>query len=138
MPEWLNGNGELVAWVTGGSVVLFIVSLVVVGVVLVKLPADYFKGKARRRRERKGKGNVVWRVAKNVLGVAILAAGVAMLVLPGQGLLALLIGVMLTDFPGKYRVERWILSRKKVLSGANWLRGKFDAPPLEMDGPTAA
>jgi hypothetical protein len=133
MPDWLQGNEELVAWLTAGSVVFFVGSLVVVGVVIVRLPPDYFQSGKRRKAERKG--GLLLRIGKNVLGAVLIVAGVAMLVLPGQGVLALLIGVMLTDFPGKFRVERWLLSRGKVLAGANWLRRKFKAPPLEMGSP---
>ena len=132
MPDWLQGKEELVAWMTAGSVVFFVGSLVVVGVVIVRLPPDYFQSEKRRRAERKG--GLLLRIGKNVLGAVLILAGIAMLVLPGQGVLALLIGVMLTDFPGKYRVERWLLSRGKVLKGANWLRRKFGAPPLKMRG----
>ena len=60
--------------------------------------------------------------ARNVLGYLCIIAGVAMLALPGPGLLTLLIGFLLVDFPGKYRVEKWVVSRRRVLRAINWFR----------------
>jgi len=60
-------------------------------------------------------------------------AGIAMLVLPGQGILAILGGIELMDFPGKYRLERWIVSRPAVLRSVNWLRRRMGRPPLVFE-----
>ena len=56
--------------------------------------------------------------------------------LPGQGLLTLLIGLMLTDFPGKYRLEKRLIAQPGVLKAVNWLRARAGHPPLEppIDG----
>ena len=35
--------------------------------------------------------------------------GVAMLALPGQGLLTMLVGIMLMNFPGKFRLEQALI-----------------------------
>ena len=49
---------------------------------------------------------------------------------PGQGILTILMGVMLVDFPGKHAAERWLLTRRGVLTAINALRGKLGKPPL--------
>jgi hypothetical protein len=59
-------------------------------------------------------------------------AGVAMLVLPGQGLLTLLMGFLLVDFPGKYRLERWLFARPIVRRPINWLRHRAGRVPLQL------
>jgi hypothetical protein len=69
-------------------------------------------------------------VVKNLLGCLFVVAGLLMLVLPGQGLLSILIGIILLDFPGKYSVERWLISRPPVLHTVNWLRRRAGRPPL--------
>jgi uncharacterized membrane protein SpoIIM required for sporulation len=71
------------------------------------------------------------RIFKNVLALALIVIGIVMLVLPGQGILAILLGVMLGDFPGKLRLQQWIVARPKVMNSLNWLRRKFRKPPLE-------
>ncbi|MEX0964235.1 MAG: hypothetical protein WDZ52_09385 [Pseudohongiellaceae bacterium] len=55
-----------------------------------------------------------------------------MLILPGQGLLTILIGVVLVDFPRKYKFQRWLISLGPVLKSANWLRRKGGREPLEI------
>ena len=72
-------------------------------------------------------------LAKNLLGVVFVLMGIAMLVLPGQGLLSIFVGVMLLNFPGKYRFERWLIKKPSVLRSINWLRRKSRRPPLVLD-----
>ena len=67
----------------------------------------------------------------------LILAGIAMLVLPGQGLLTILIGFLMLDLPGKYRVEKWLISRGRVLHAINWYRGKKGRPPLRLNGTQA-
>ena len=70
---------------------------------------------------------------KNLLGLLLVLAGLVMLVTPGQGLITLLVGLMIMNYPGKYKLERWLVMRPKVLPAVNWLRAKFNHPPLEID-----
>ena len=56
-----------------------------------------------------------------------------MLVLPGQGILTILAGIMLLDFPGKHRLLRWIVAHPQVLRTLNWLRRRGH-PPLYLEG----
>jgi hypothetical protein len=55
-----------------------------------------------------------------------------MLVLPGQGVLTVLIGVTLLDFPGKQRLEARIVGHRRVLGKVNSLREKFGKPPFKI------
>ena len=77
----------------------------------------------------------LWRLGKNLLGLLIILVGVAMLLLPGQGILTILIGLMLLDFPGKRRLERRLVQQPSVWRALNWMRAKAHQPALEM--PTA-
>lgn len=103
----------------------FVGTLVLVPWLVIQLPADYFHESYRP--------TLLWGVehpvlrallhlGKNLLGVIVLLMGVVMLVLPGQGVLTIITGLLLMDFPGKYRFERWLVHRKPVLLGVNWLR----------------
>jgi hypothetical protein len=138
MLAWMEQNKELLVWVSVASAVFFVASLVIVGVVIVQLPADHFRKSEQSRKKaiEKWVGQnpamlVALRIVRNVVGWVLILAGLAMLVLPGQGMLVLLIGIMLADFPGKHRVERWVISREKVLKTINWLRKKFRRPALQ-------
>lgn len=116
------------------SVILFVASLVVVPWVVARLPADYF---AHRHREPPAPVHPAWRltvvVVKNLVGATLVLAGIAMLVLPGQGILSILAGVMLMDFPGKYQLERRIVGQHTVLAALNWMRARAHKPPLVLD-----
>jgi hypothetical protein len=55
-----------------------------------------------------------------------------MLVTPGQGILTILVGLLLMNFPGKYRVERWLVTRPGVLRSLNRLRKRRGEPPFQV------
>ena len=61
--------------------------------------------------------------------------GLAMLVLPGQGIWSILIGLSLINFPGKYQVERALVSRPTVHRSLNWVRRRAGCPHLRVPGP---
>jgi hypothetical protein len=77
-------------------------------------------------------------VVKNVLGLVFVLAGVAMLVLPGQGILTILIGLSLMNFPGKRTLERRFVQQPMVLQAINWMRRKAGQPPLTVPPADAA
>jgi Na+/H+ antiporter NhaD/arsenite permease-like protein len=115
-----------VRWGLGAfSVLAIIASLVLVPRFLASLPPDYLKA-----RQDPAPKSLLLRVARNLLGVVLVFLGVAMLLLPGQGLLTLVIGLLLVDFPGKHQLVTRLLSRPKVLSIVNKLRAHRNAAPL--------
>jgi hypothetical protein len=75
-------------------------------------------------------------LGKNLLGIVLVCTGVAMLVFPGQGILTILIGLMLINFPGKRALEQRLVRRPAVLRTMNWMRAKAHQPALEL--PTSA
>ncbi len=126
----LDQNEALLAAVGLLSLVCFVGTLLLVPYVIWRLPSDYFQRERRPRQRPRSPGWWLVMVAKNLLGLLALIFGVAMLVLPGQGLLTILIGLVLIDFPGKYRLERWLVSRRRLQSAVNWIRAKRKLPPL--------
>jgi hypothetical protein len=73
--------------------------------------------------------------AKNLLGLVLVFAGIIMSLpgVPGQGVLTILLGIMLLDFPGKRALETRIVGRPRVNSAVNALRARFGKPPLMLD-----
>ena len=47
-----------------------------------------------------------------------------MLITPGQGILTIIVGILLGDFPGKLRFERWLIAQAPVKQSLNWIRRK--------------
>lgn len=127
---------SVLALLAGASLLLVALSVVGVPLVLRRLPADFFSRPERRRvplRERDRPIRfVVRRTLKNGLGYALLALGLLMLVVPGQGLLTVLVALFLVDFPGKRRLQRWVISRPVVHRPVNALRRRVGRPPLEL------
>ena len=119
------------------SVVTFVLSIAVVTVVLVKLPANYFHSSHAREflTERHPVLRMVGIVAKNILGLVLVGAGIVMSLpgVPGQGVLTILLGIMLLDFPGKRSLEASIVRRPRVFHAINGVRARFDKPPLYLD-----
>jgi hypothetical protein len=116
--------------VVDGALVVFSLAAVLASVLLVprflaRLPHDYLRRPAERH------ASLVLRVLRNLFGILLVLLGVAMLVLPGQGLLTLLVGLMLVDFPGKHELIVKLLSRPKVLEVVNKLRARHRAEPLQ-------
>jgi hypothetical protein len=118
-------------------VVTFVGSIAVVSFLLVKLPEDYFSTHYDRDFWLDRHPVVRWSgvVVKNVLGALLVLLGLVMSLpgVPGQGVLTILLGVMLLDFPGKQRLERKIVSRPRVQHAINRLRARFRRPPLVLD-----
>jgi hypothetical protein len=138
MPEilsWVREYQSLLQWLGGMSLLMFVVSLVAFPLVIVFLPQDYFVRHRRDPARQTRRHPAVWltlSILKNAFGAVLVLAGIAMLVLPGQGLLAILVGVMLANFPGKYALERRIISRPAVARGVNRIRELAGRPPFEL------
>ena len=123
------------------GVVLFLItftgSLGLVSLILIKLPADYFCSHYDRQlwSGRAPALRIIAALGKNVLGVLLIVLGIIMALpgVPGQGLLTILLGVMLVDFPGKDRLEQKLLQRPAIRNSIDKLRARFGKPPLLLD-----
>lgn len=140
--EWIS---EFFAALTWGRVLLgvgtflfsFAVSALAVGIVMVKIPANYFSSHYTQD-FMPGKPFLVrWSafILKNILGVFLILLGIVLSLpgVPGQGVLTILLGLIMLDIPGKRPLEARIIKRPTVLSAANKLRARYDKPPLELD-----
>jgi hypothetical protein len=132
--DWAKTNQAVVWWIVAGSAAVLLLTPLAVAWAIVRLPADYFTREDRRPLSTWDKHRMLrplFLVAKNLLGFVLIIAGIGMLVLPGQGLLTLVVGLVLTDFPGKFRVERWLATRRPVWRSLNWLRRRAGRPELQ-------
>lgn len=136
---------SFLAFITWSSIILgvvlfvvtFSVSLAIVSFIMVKIPPDYFK-KDQPRKLLPGKPQVLRVLAmagKNLLGFLLVAVGIVLSLpgVPGQGILTILLGIMLLDFPGKRSLEHKIVSQPRVHNAINKLRHKFGKPKLVLD-----
>jgi len=138
MPDilsWVREYQSVIEWLGGMSLVMFVVTLVVFPLVVIYLPKDYFVRHRRDPAHQTRQHPAAWltlTILKNICGAVLILAGLAMLVLPGQGLLTMLIGVTLVNFPGKYALERRIVSRPSVAKTLNRIREIAGRQHLEL------
>lgn len=131
--DWFKTHDAILGWLIGASVLMLVISVAAVGWVIIRVPADYFA------RENPDEGQWAHRhpliraaliIGKNLLGLVLLAAGVLMLVLPGQGVLTIIAGLFLLDIPGRHRLVMWLVRRPPVLKSLNWVRERAGREPF--------
>ena len=131
--QLLSNYKNFILWLGTISFFIFIFSLFSIKWLVALIPSDYFTNKSSSKF--RSSYPVIWLLSiiiKNILGYALIIGGILMLVLPGQGLFTIMIGLMLSNYPGKYFIEKRFIAIPSVLKTINWLRKKSDKPPLEI------
>ena len=131
--DWVAEHPVLVAQLVLVSLVLAVVYAVSVFLAVIHMSPDYFAHKAPAKatwRRRHPLLRLLFRGLKNVAGGSLVLLGLAMLVLPGQGILTILIGLTFVEFPGKRRLEIWIVQRPSIRRGLDQIRKKAGRPRL--------
>ena len=130
---------SLTFWKITAAVAVFLATLLasalIVGIVIVKIPENYFSSHYQEDFLPNASWLTRWGVVigKNILGVILIIAGIIMLIGPGQGILTILIGLIMVDIPGKRPIEAKIIQRPTILAAVNSLRARYHKPPLVMD-----
>jgi len=134
---WASLTLTRVLSIIAAMVLSFAVSSLLVAFVLVSIPKDFFRTDHDHHFFSDRHPVVRWIaiVLKNVLGVCLIALGIVLSIpgVPGQGLLTILIGLILTDIPGKRALERKLLRLPTLLATVNKLRGRYKKAPLQLD-----
>ena len=124
---------NFILWLGSISFLVFIFSLISIKWLVALIPSDYFI--ENKRNKYQSSYPLTWLISiiiKNIIGYILIIGGILMLVLPGQGLFTIIIGLMLSNYPGKYFIERKFIAIPSVLKTINWLRKKSNKPPLEV------
>ena len=115
------------------SFVIFVFSLISIRWLVALIPSDYFIN--RESSKFKLTYPSLWLVSiiiKNILGYTLIIGGILMLFLPGQGLFTIFVGLLLSNYPGKFYLERKLIAIPKIYKTVNWLRKKSNQPPLKI------
>ena len=141
MFDWLSEN--VLSRVSGAGlvygllmfVVTFAASSAIAAFVIVKMPANYFHSSHGREFLTGSPPTLRWAgiIVKNLAGLVLVVLGVVMTVAPGPGVLTILLGITLLDFPGKRRLELKLVRRPAVRHAIDSIRARFDRPPLLLD-----
>lgn len=136
--QMMRDHAGLLWMLTIFSVITVILFITLGARIVARMPADYFINRERpavpefhERYPGFVRGTI--RVLKNLLGSVLLVVGFLLLFVPGQGLLTMLAGVLLMNFPGKFKCELWLVRRPQVYRSINWLRRRADQPPLVLE-----
>lgn len=134
MQKYLSENLVDIFFILGiSSIAILVISAFSIGYFIKKIPYDYFLNDKRGIPDYKNKNPVFWIITlalKNIIGYCLIMGGILMLVLPGQGLLTILVGLMLSDYPGKFKLEKRIIKTNLILKTINWYRIKSNIPPI--------
>ena len=127
--EALKAHQQLF-WLFGlGSIVLLVGTALLIPWLIIVLPRDFFvRAPGKSFSGRHPVVALVLIVLRNILGAALLAAGIIMLFIPGQGLLTILIAMALIDFPGKHTLLQQMMNNPRVRDAANGIRRWADKP----------
>ena len=131
--EIFNVYKNLILWFGSISLFVFLFSLLSIKWLVSLIPEDYFINK----KDSKIKTNniFIWYtvlIFKNLIGYSLILGGIMMLVLPGQGLFTIIIGLMMSNYPGKYSIEKKFIAIPTILKSINWLRRKSNKPPIRI------
>lgn len=117
------------------SLLTFVGSLFAIPWIIGMLPVNYFilhRQLVEERHERHPVLAKIIFVVRNIVGILFFLAGIAMLVLPGQGIITMLIGVSFMDFPRKHQIVDNLIHRPRIMKLLNWIRRKEKKPPFEF------
>ena len=131
--EFLSDYKIYLVWLGTLSLIIFIFSLLTLKWLVALIPSDYFIKK--NSSEFRSNYPIFWLVSiiiKNLIGYILIFGGIMMLVLPGQGLFTIFVGLMLSNYPGKFYIERKFIAIPSVLSAINWLRKKSNTPYIKI------
>ena len=131
--EFVSNYKIYILWLATISLFVFIFSLVSIKWLVALIPTDYFVKKNISKSKKSY--SLLWLmsiIVKNIIGYTLILGGILMLVLPGQGLFTILMGLILSNYPGKYTIEKRIISIPRILKTINWLRKKSNKPRLEI------
>jgi hypothetical protein len=125
--ELISEDTDTILLLAGISLAAFVISLILLPLIIIRLPEDYFV-RMRSKSVQLSPQRLALKFLKNLLGVLLLLVGIVMLFIPGQGILTMLFGISLMDFPGKRRLQIRIVRMPRVNRSLNWLREKADQP----------
>ena len=132
--DWLWDRADWLGWLSLLSLLTLLSSAIILPWLVARLPEDYFLDHPSPPPSTVQP--TLWRwlgwLARNMIGLVFFLAGLAMLVLPGQGVLTLLVSLIWLDFPYKRSWEQTLFRFPAIHGPANWIRFQSGKPPLRI------
>lgn len=136
MQNLLHQYSTILTWLGLVSTATFFLSLLVIPLILCKLESTFFIHLHQQNTsgERHPLLSITLRGLRYFFGTFLVIAGFLMIFLPGQGLLTMVLGISLLDFPGKRAVIDGILTFPSIQKALNWIREKANKEPFLFPG----
>lgn len=133
MWHWIETHGDVLSLVMAGSFLILLGTLALIPFMIAGLPDSYFEDSRRRPLEHllhRPTLRITLLLLKNALGLILLLAGLAMLVIPGQGLLTLFVAMILIDFRGKFALKCKLIRLPRLRRLMNRFRIRHGKAPF--------
>ena len=133
---WFSNHPGILITLGVSSVFIFILSIAGISWFVAQIPDDYFLS-TKRQRTKWGQEKPILRLlfllVKNIVGIFLIFAGLLMIILPGQGFLTIVTGLLLINYPGKFKLEQKIVAMPSIFKALNWIRKKANKNPLQRN-----
>ena len=98
----------VIPYLVGISIFIMVISLLSIKWLVNQIPSDYLIKNTTETSFNKLPVplRILIFIFKNLLGYLLILGGMIMLILPGQGLLTMMVGLVLSDYPGKKVFEK--------------------------------
>lgn len=135
MWDWIQEHRDWLAILGVSSALMLVATAIAVPWIVLRLPSD-----ALRRPnplDAWGKQHPILRVlvlvGRNLIGIPLVLLGIVLSVplVPGQGILTILLGLLIMEFPGKWWLEHKVAGHPLVMRLLNWIRRKGHKEPLD-------
>ena len=127
--DWISQHNYLLSTLAVASVILLLLSIIATPWLVSRLPLDYLV-RPRKRSLKHPVIRLLFDTTRTLTGVSLILLGLVMLVIPGPGLVTLVVGISLASFPGKQKLMRQFASHRAVFASLNWMRQRRGKPPL--------
>jgi hypothetical protein len=126
-------------WLAIISSITFGLSIVLIPFIIGRLDEKSFLSFEKRSSAHERGFSVLFllgAIFRNLIGLILLVAGIAMLFLPVQGLLTILLSLLLISFPGKQKLFQILIRQQKIQLAFDWIRKRqqkkpFTWPPVD-------
>ena len=132
MQTFLDQYGSVLTCLGIISTITFFLSLLIVPWIICRLNKNFFLHlhEHTKKEDEHPATFILLKLLRYFMGSLLLFAGILMLFLPGQGLLTMILGISLLDFPGKRTLIDWVLHFHPIQNGLNWIREKGTKSPF--------
>jgi len=131
---WLNQYKPFLSVIAGLSLLLLVLSLLATPWIVARLPSDYLQTNKLNRPT--GIFGSILFALKALIGFILIAFGLLLFITPGPGLVVLLVGLSMAEFPGKHRLMTKMAGQPRILKSLNWMREKRGKEPFGAPGTT--